>query len=93
MLVGLIKVGHCDKLTHDALVGSLGLNGSLTEFTRKVQNILGNNYALIYTLALTEEEVEKQIYHEIRVNPLGPLRADALFAYLSRELDNNRAAI
>ena len=66
-----------------------GLNGSLAAVTHQVENILRNNDTFVATLALTEEEVEKQLYHEIRVEPLGPLRADAIFYYLSRDSYKN----
>ena len=32
---------------------------------------------------------QKKSYNEIWVEPLGPLRADKIFAYISRELDKN----
>ena len=54
-----------------------------------MENIRGNNNTLAATIALTEEETEKQLYREIWVEPLGPLREDAIFDYVSKELYNN----
>ena len=56
MLIGGIKVGRYGKLTLDDLVRALVLNGSLTEVTRQVENIRGNNDTLAATLSLNEEE-------------------------------------
>ena len=69
MLIGGIEVGRYDKLNCSALVRSLGLNGSLTAATWKVERIIGNDDTLAATLELTEEEEEKQLYHEIWVDP------------------------
>ena len=69
MLIGGIKVGQYGKLTRAALARSLGFIGGLTAVTRQVEKILGNNDTLAVTLALTEEETEKQLYHEIWVDP------------------------
>ena len=48
-----------------------------------------NDDKLAAPIALTEEEVEKKLYHEIWVEPLGPLRADEIFADMSMYLDIN----
>ena len=72
---------------------ALGLNGSLTEVTRQVENIRQNDDNLAATLAPTEEEVEKQLYHKIWVDQLGTLRADAIFSDMSRDLDENCATL
>ena len=56
MLIGGIKVGRYGKLTLDDLGRALVLNGSLTEVTRQVENIRGNNDTLAATLSLNEEE-------------------------------------
>ena len=69
MLIGGIKVGQYGKLTRATLARSLGFIGGLTAVTRQVEKILGNNDTLAVTLALTEEETEKQLYHEIWVDP------------------------
>ena len=61
MLIGVIKIGCYGKLTRAALSRSLVLNGSLTEVTRQMENIRGNDDTLAATLALTEEEAEKKL--------------------------------
>ena len=93
MLIGGIEAGRYGKLTRAALARGLGLNGSITPVTHQLEKIRGNKYTLTNTLALTEEEAEKQLYDEILVDLLGPLRVDALFYDLSRELDENCATI
>ena len=45
---------------------------------------------LLYSL---KKRHKKYIYHEIRVEPLVTLRVDAIFSYLSREFDDNRATL
>ena len=92
MLFGGIEVGRYGKLTCAALARAFILNVSLTVVTRQVKNIIGNNDTLSATLTLTKEEVEN-IYNEIRVELFGPLRADVIFADLSRESDKNHATL
>ena len=92
MLIGGIEVGRYSKITRAALAIAFGLNGSLKEFIRQVENIRGNNDNLDATLALTKEEVEN-IYNEIRVELLGLLRADVIFSDMSRDPDKNCATL
>ena len=57
-----------------------------------MDTILGGNDTLAATLVLAEEEVDF-FNNEIRVEPLGSLRSDAIFADLSSKTDNNCATI
>ena len=61
MLIGGIEVGRYRNITLSALARALGLNGSLTEVTRQVENIQGKNDILSATFALIEEEEENFI--------------------------------
>ena len=81
------------KAKFSALARALVLNGSLTSVTCQVENIRGDDDTLAATLALAEEDSEKQLHHDIWVDPLEPLRADAIFDGMSRELDKNRATL
>ena len=54
-----------------------------------MENIRGNYDTFAATLAITEEEAYFFIYNEIRVELLRPLRADSIFADMSRESDKN----
>ena len=63
ILIGGIEVGRYNKFNRAALDRAFGLNGSLTSGTRQVENISRKNDTLDSTLALTEEEAEKN-YNE-----------------------------
>ena len=57
--IGGIGVGRYGTLTCAALDRAFGLKGILTSVTREVEKIRGENDILAATLAITEEEVEK----------------------------------
>ena len=71
----------------------MGLNGSLTAVNRQLEKIQGNYDTLAATISLTEEDSEKQLYNEIRLEPFGPLSADTIFSDLSKESDKNHTTI
>ena len=89
ILIGLIEYGRYIKLTHVDLDRASGLNGIIAEVTLQVDNIRGDNNTLSDTISLTEEEAETQLYQEIWVGPLIPLRVYAIFSDLFRNLDDN----
>ena len=84
ILVGVIEVGLYGNITRADLARALGFNESFAVVAHHVEYIQGNNNNLAATLSLTEEGAKKHLYGEIWVDPLGPLRADEIFADLSR---------
>ena len=56
IIIGGSEVGRYGKLNCSALARALGLNGSTTSVTHKVEKIRGNNDTLAATIALSEEE-------------------------------------